>query len=198
VTWSPADRGELLATADDALDRLTELVTNLLDLSRLEAGVLPVYAQPVALRDVVSHVVAHTGTAVQVELPAGLPEVIADAGLLERVVANLVENAVRFSPDEVPVRISAGVVGGQVELRVIDRGPGIARADAERVFAPFQRRDDAPTSGTGVGLGLAIARGFAVAMGGGLEAETTPGGGATLIVTLPAVPANLSREALTR
>jgi two-component system, OmpR family, sensor histidine kinase KdpD len=186
VDWSPADRSELLETADTALDRLTDLITNLLDLSRLQAGVLPVHAGAVDLEEVVTRAIGSAGAAVETALPSDLPEVRADAGLLERVIANLVENALRFSPPDTPVRISASAFGGRVEVRIIDQGPGIDAHDAERVFAPFQRRDDAPAAGTGVGLGLAIARGFTSAMGGGVDAETTPGGGATLVVTLPA------------
>ncbi len=183
VSWTELDRDELLATADGALDRLTDLVTNLLDLSRLQAGVLPVHSSRVALEDVVARAVGPIGAPVQIELPGDLADVDADAGLLERVIANLVENAVRYSPVGRPVQIVA-TAGEKIELRIIDHGPGIAPAAADRVFAPFQRSDDAPTAGTGVGLGLAIARGFATAMGGSVTVEPTPGGGATLVVTL--------------
>jgi two-component system, OmpR family, sensor histidine kinase KdpD len=186
VAWSDADRSELLATADESLDRLTDLVTNLLDLSRLQAGVLPVLCAPVGLDDVVSSALDHAvhDGVITIDVPADLPEVLADAGLLERVVANLVQNAVRYTPEGVPVLVAASAHDGKVELRVVDRGRGIDRADAGRVFAPFQRLDDSPTSGAGVGLGLAIARGFAEAMGGSVSAEETPGGGATLVVSL--------------
>ncbi len=188
VAWSDADRSELLATADEALDRLTDLVTNLLDLSRLQAGVLPVLCAPVGLDDVVARALDHALTQgqVDVDVPADLPEVSADAGLLERVIANLVQNAARYSPDGVAVLLAASEHDGRVELRVVDRGPGIDRADAARVFAAFQRLDDSPTAGAGVGLGLAIARGFAEAMGGTVTAEETPGGGATMVVSLHA------------
>jgi two-component system sensor histidine kinase KdpD len=187
VAWSDADRRELLANADTSLDRLTDLVTNLLDLSRLQAGVLPVLAGPVGLDDVVAHALDHAApdrAAVEVDVPADLPDVVADAGLLERVIANLVQNALRYTPGGVPVRITGSVHAGHAELRIVDRGPGIPRAHADAVFAAFQRRDDSPTGGAGVGLGLAIARGFAEAMGGGVTAEETPGGGATLVVRL--------------
>jgi len=199
VVWDDNDREELLATADDALDRLTDLVTNLLDLSRLQAGVLPVLTRAVGLEDVVSRALDHallgtgpTGARLQprvtVRVPPDLPEVIADPGLLERVLANLVQNALRYAPTGSELTLAASSYGDRVELRVIDRGPGIAPADAERVFAAFQRRGDAPQTGTGVGLGLAIARGFAEAMGGSVTAEETPGGGATLVVSLLADP----------
>jgi two-component system, OmpR family, sensor histidine kinase KdpD len=189
VEWSDAERQELLASADDSLDRLTDLVTNLLDLSRLQAGLLPVLVAPVALEDVVQRAVDHGAPAdapVDVDVPTDLPEVIADAGLLERVVANLVQNALRYSPHDCRVAIAGSEHAGLVELRIVDRGKGIAAEDADAVFAAFQRRDDAPANGAGVGLGLAIARGFAEAMGGHVFAEETPGGGATLVVQLKA------------
>jgi two-component system sensor histidine kinase KdpD len=189
VDWSDAERRELLASADGSLDRLTDLVTNLLDLSRLQAGVLPVLVSPVGLDDVVQRAVDHTApedAAVDVDVPTDLPEVIADAGLLERVVANLVQNALRYSPTDYRVSIAGSEHAGLVELRIVDRGPGIAAEDADAVFAAFQRRDDTPSNGAGVGLGLAIARGFTEAMGGHVFAEETPGGGATLVVQLKA------------
>jgi two-component system sensor histidine kinase KdpD len=189
VAWSDADRDELLANADSSLDRLTGLVTNLLDLSRLQAGVLPVLVNPVGLADVVARAldsVAAADAPVDVDVPDDLPEVMADPGLLERVIANLAQNALRYAPAGARVRITGSAHADHVELRVLDRGPGIAPADAEAVFAAFQRRDDSPTSGAGVGLGLAIARGFAQAMGGDVTAEETPGGGATLVVRLEA------------
>jgi two-component system, OmpR family, sensor histidine kinase KdpD len=191
IAWSEPDRQELLANADAALDRLTELVTNLLDLSRLQAGVLSIVARPVGLEDVVSRALDHgaDGYLVQVDIPDDLPEVVADPGLLERVVANLVDNAVRYTPPEKTVRVAASAHGGVVELRVIDRGPGIPSSDREAVFAPFQRRDDAPASdGAGVGLGLAIARGFVEAMRGTIRLEDTPGGGLIAVVALPVAP----------
>jgi two-component system, OmpR family, sensor histidine kinase KdpD len=188
IAWADAERRELISTADTALDRLTDLVTNLLDLSRVQAGVLPVLTAPVGLDDVVPRALDSIAAArdIDLDLPDDLPEVIADAGLLERVVANLAQNALRYSPDGQHVRIAASTHADRVELRVIDRGPGIPATKAETVFAAFQRQDDAPTEGAGVGLGLAIARGFTEAMGGTVTAEETPGGGATLVVNLAA------------
>ena len=188
VDWAAGDRRELLGTADGALDRLTELVTNLLDLSRLQAGVLPVLRAPVGLDDVVSRALDHAAADndIDVDVPPDLPEVIADAGLLERVIANLVQNAVRYSPAGQRVRIAGSAHGDHVELRVIDRGPGIPADAVATVFEAFQRHDDSPAPGAGVGLGLAIARGFTTAMGGTISADETPGGGATLVVTLQA------------
>jgi two-component system sensor histidine kinase KdpD len=209
IAWSADDEQELLSDADSALDRLTALVTNLLDLSRLQAGVLSVRHRPVGLEDVVSRALAATesGGPVSVEVPSDLPAVVADSGLLERVIANLVENAQRYSPGGVPVRVSAAayrgspdavegaesdlkVDPGTVELQIVDRGPGIAPNLRTSVFEPFQRRDDrAVSTGAGVGLGLAIARGFVEAMNGWISLEDTPGGGLTVIVALPAAPA---------
>lgn len=210
VTWSPADQAELLGTADDALDRLTALVTDLLDLSRLRADVLTVAHRPVDVEDVVLPALRSAGVegvartagggagggaggegdgggrgAVDLDLPADLPPVDADPALLERVVANLVENAVRYGAGS-PVRVAASTHGDTVEIRVIDHGPGIAEADREAVFAPFQRRDDRTNSdGAGVGLGLAVVRGFVEAMHGRVDLEDTPGGGLTAVVALP-------------
>ena len=190
ITWSHEDRAELLGNADEALDRLSALVTNLLDLSRLQAGALSVVPRPVGLDDVVSMALFHEaqGHAVELDVPPELPEVLADPGLLDRVVANLVQNALRYAPPGQPIRLAASSHAGRVELRIVDRGPGIPAADRDTVFAPFQRLDDSPRDGAGVGLGLAIARGFTEAMGGRLVAEDTPGGGLTMVVDLPCAP----------
>ncbi|HEU5267894.1 MAG TPA: DUF4118 domain-containing protein, partial [Jatrophihabitans sp.] len=178
VVWTDADRRELLAAADAALDRLTDLVTNLLDLSRLQAGVLPVLLADVALEDVVARALDSLGAdsaQVVVDIPADLPDVRADPGLLERVVANLVQNAMRYAPPDEPVQLLASAHAAGVQLQVVDRGPGIGSDDADSAFAAFRRRDDAPRAGQGVGLGLAIVRGFVTAMGGAVHAEQTPG-----------------------
>ena len=179
VRWSEVDRDDFLATIEEGADRLSDLVANLLDLSRLHAGVLSVALRPVALEEVLGRVLLdHPGT--ELELPDGLPLVRADPGLLERVLANLVGNAHQHGRG--PVRLAAVAGGGRIEVSVVDSGPGIDPADRERVFAPFQRLDD---RGTGTGLGLAIARGFSAAMGGTLEPSGTPGGGLTMTLTLP-------------
>jgi two-component system sensor histidine kinase KdpD len=194
IAWTEADREELLASADTALDRLTELVTNLLDLSRVQAGVLTVTTSPVDLQDVLSRALDHVSPAVlsvhldqlQVEVPDGVPEVEADAGLLERVVANLIDNALRYAGAAQPIRVTASTHADTVELRIIDSGSGVRPADREAIFAPFQRRDDhANSNSAGVGLGLAISRSFTEAMHGTLELEDTPGGGLTAVVALP-------------
>jgi len=194
IAWSETDQRELLGTAERALDRLTALVTNLLDLSRLQAGVLSVDLHPVGLDDLVNRALAsltdHAG--VQVEVPPELPAVLVDAGLAERVIANVVENALRYAPAGRPVRLVAEPAAAppgtpaRVELRVIDRGPGIPAGSRAGVFEAFQRRDDrAVSTGSGVGLGLAIARGFVEAMHGTIGLEDTPGGGLIVAISLP-------------
>lgn len=187
VQWSPADQRELLATAEASLDHLTDLVTNLLDMSRLQAGLMPVLLGPVGLDDVVVRALGHLPESdrVDVEIPMELPAACADPGLLERVIANLVGNAIRYSPSDQRIRVAGSCHGEQVQLRVIDRGPGIDPRDAETVFEAFRRRDDRSANGNGVGLGLAIAQGFVEAMRGRITVEPTPGGGATLVVDLP-------------
>jgi two-component system sensor histidine kinase KdpD len=188
VVLSDDDRRELLETADDALDRLTGLVENLLDLSRLQAGALPVRTRPVPVDDVVARALDDLGVeprAVVVDLPEHLPDVVVDPGLLERVVVNLVANAQRYAA--VPPLLTADAVEARVELRVVDTGPGIPIADRNRVFVPFQRLGDSST--TGLGLGLALSRGLVEAMAGSLGLEETPGGGLTAVVSLPATTA---------
>ncbi|MGH8917698.1 MAG: sensor histidine kinase, partial [Acidimicrobiales bacterium] len=188
VVWEPAAARELLATIDTESDRLNTLVANLLDMSRLRAGAVVVRSQPVALEEVTLKALGglpSQGRKVQVDVSETLPQVDADPALLERVVANLIGNALRFSPESRPVRVKAGVVASRVDLRIVDRGPGVPAAERERIFQPFQRLGDSPR-GAGVGLGLAVARGFADAMGAELSVEDTPGGGATMVVSLPA------------
>ncbi len=191
IDWSDEDRDEFLRTIEDETDRLTALVVNLLDMSRIQAGAVAPALRAVGLEEVVPAAVAGLGpraSRVAVDVPETLPPVTADPALLERVVANLVENAVAHSPDDAPVRVEAGEVGGLVLIRVVDRGPGIAPAERERVFQPFQRMDDSPSHGAGVGLGLAVARGFTRAMGGELSIDDTPAGGTTMIIELKAAP----------
>lgn len=186
ITWNEPERAELLATATESLDRLTRLVENLLDMSRLQAGALSVFPRPVALDEVVPAVLDQVpgGEWVAVNMDSSQPEVLADAGLLERVIANLVANALRFSPPDHPPVLTSSGLGDRVELRVIDRGPGIPEEQREHMFVPFQRQGDRDNS-VGVGLGLALSRGLAEAMGGTLTAEDTPGGGLTMVITLP-------------
>jgi two-component system, OmpR family, sensor histidine kinase KdpD len=122
-----------------------------------------------------------------VDIPFDLPQVMTDPAVMERVIANLAGNALRYSPAGSPLALRASVVASRVQLRVIDRGPGIPEADRDRAFLPFQRLGDTSKT-TGVGLGLAVARDMTQAMGGTLEAEETPGGGLTMAISLPAAP----------
>jgi two-component system sensor histidine kinase KdpD len=199
VEWSEADSRELLNNADAALDRLTALITNLLDMSRLQAGALAVSCRPLGLDDVVNRALRSIGAedSVVVDVSPSLPEVSADAGLLERVLANIISNALRYSPPEENVLVSASKLGDTVDVRVIDRGPGIPRDMRDVVFEAFQRRDDrAVSTGSGVGLGLAIARGFIDAMGGQISLEDTPGGGLMVGITLRAVDSDAPHVAV--
>ncbi|MDH6136521.1 two-component system sensor histidine kinase KdpD [Kitasatospora sp. MAA4] len=188
VEFSAEDQAELLATADESLVKLTRLVDNLLDMSRLQAGALTLHLAPVHLDEVLPRALdslEDPDAPVQlVDLPA-VPPVLADPPLLERVLANVITNALRHNAPGAPVLVTAGAHLDQVEIRIADRGPGIPAADRDRVFLPFQRLGDTDNT-TGVGLGLALSRGLAEAMGGTLEVEDTPGGGTTMLLTLPA------------
>ena len=189
VQWDEDDYAELLATADESLDKLTRLVENLLDMSRLQAGAMSVFPRPADLGEIVARSlddIGPDGRNVIIEMPPELPEIHVDPGILERVVANLVANALRYSPAGSPPVVTASSLGDRVELRVIDRGPGIPREAVSRMFVPFQRLGDTDNT-TGIGLGLALSRGLTEAMGGTLEPEETPGGGLTMALSLPAV-----------
>ncbi|MFE2041128.1 ATP-binding protein [Streptomyces sp. NPDC059477] len=183
VRWSDEDRDELLATADESMAKLNRLVENLLDLSRLEAGVLKLKLRPTALEEVLPAALADTPS-VEVKDVEAVPEVLVDPPLLERVLANLATNAARHSPPGRRVLVTASVLAGRVELRVVDRGPGLPAGGRERLFEPFQRFGDTDNT-TGLGLGLALARGLTEAMNGTLTPEDTPGGGLTMVVSLP-------------
>jgi two-component system, OmpR family, sensor histidine kinase KdpD len=187
VEWTPEARQEFLETIDEETDRLNALVGNLLDMSRLQAGAVEINAMPVGLDEVLPaalHSIGVPDGAVRLDVPDTLPRVLADRGLLERVLANVISNALRFSPPGSPPRVTAGVVDSTLDVRVVDRGPGIAAAERDRLFKPFQRLGDAGQS-EGVGLGLAVAKGFLEAMGGEIEADDTPGGGLTIVARLP-------------
>jgi two-component system sensor histidine kinase KdpD len=188
VTLDRRDRGELLATADESLDRLAGLVANLLDMSRLQAGAMSVHPQPTAVDEVLARVLddlAPAGRRVRVDLPDDLPPATADPGLLERVLANVVDNALHYSPPERPPALTGRWARDRVEIRIVDHGPGIPVQQRDRVFLPFQRLGDTDNT-QGVGLGLALSRGLAEAMGGTLDPEETPGGGLTLVLSLAA------------
>lgn len=189
VIFDEQDRQELLATADESLDLLIQLVENLLDMSRLQAGALGVHLEPTSVAEVLPLAVDELGSAadrVRIQLDDDLPDVAADPALLQRVLANLLSNALKHSPQEAPPTITAAAHGGQVLVRVIDRGPGMSAAERDRAFLPFQRSGDTH-AGAGIGLGLALSRGLAEAMGGSLDAAETPGGGLTMEIRLHAI-----------
>jgi two-component system, OmpR family, sensor histidine kinase KdpD len=188
VDWTPQATNELLATIDEEADRLNTLVGNLLDMSRLQSGALQLVMRDVGLEEIVPAAIKGLGEraqSVDVSVDETMPRVHADAALLERAVANIVGNALAWSPPERPVRIDACAVGERVDLRVVDRGPGIPPDQRDRMFQPFQRLGDQSNNG-GTGLGLAVARGFVDAMGGAITVEDTPGGGLTVVVSLEA------------
>lgn len=189
VTLSEADRAELLSTAEESLQALASLVTKLLDASRLQAGVLGVSLRPVALDEVVGGALDELALApgeVQLELDNGIPPAMADSDLLQRAVVNLLTNALRFSPAGTPPVIATSAYSDRVQLRVIDKGPGIPEDRRGDVFVAFQRLGDVDNT-TGLGLGLALSKGFIEAMHGSLESEDTPGGGLTMVIELPTV-----------
>ena len=186
VDWTPDETRAFLQTALEETERLNRLVGHLLDASRVQVGAVHVFFRPVGVDEVV--VSALSGLAsgmdrVTVEISESLPEVQTDPDLLERVVANLVENALTWSPSDQVVRISAGEVAGRIDLRISDRGPGIPTSARDQVFQPFQRMGDSPNR-EGVGLGLPVARGLLEAMGNELVIEDTPGGGTTMVIAL--------------
>jgi two-component system sensor histidine kinase KdpD len=192
---SEQDTGELLETVEMSSDRLAGLVDNLLDSSRLATGAVEPNMRPVGYDEVVALALSGIDDRklVEVDVDEHLPAVLADVGLLERVVANVVDNALRYgagrwtgpATDEPPVAVRASAYRGQVELRVVDHGRGLPKNSADAVFAPFQRLGDRDAT-TGVGLGLSVAKGFTEAMGGTIRAEDTPGGGLTVVISLPA------------
>jgi two-component system sensor histidine kinase KdpD len=191
VKLAAADRAELLATADESLMALGALVTDLLDVTRLQAGVIGVALAPTAVDDVVGGALDELRLSpgdVALDLTA-VPMVQADAALLQRAVVNLLSNALRYSPVGSAPALASSQFGDHVQLRVIDRGPGIPAEKRDDVFVPFQRLGDVDNS-MGIGLGLSLSKGFVEAMGGSLEAEDTPGGGLTMVIELPVVHAS--------
>jgi two-component system sensor histidine kinase KdpD len=191
VQWTEEDRASLLATIEEGADRLDSLIGNLLDMSRIHTGALQPFVRSIAL-DEVAPLVARGldgGDGLRFSIPDTLPLVATDPGLLERALANLVANALRYSPPDRPPTLAAtaSTDGDVVEVLVIDHGPGIAPDQRLRVFEPFQQLGDRRTGG-GVGLGLAVAKGFIESVGGRIGAESTPGGGLTMRIELP-VPA---------
>ncbi len=193
IEFSAEDTAELLATIEESIDQLTALVGNLLDSSRLAAGVLAPTLRRVYLEETVQRALVSIGRGAtgflrpgidRVKVDVGGAVVMADAGLLERVLANLIDNALRYAPNCV-IRVNAGRVGDRVLINVIDEGPGIPHGNVEHLFEPFQRLGDRDNT-SGVGLGLSVARGFVEAMDGTIQGTDTPGGGLTVIVDLVA------------
>jgi len=191
IKLEPAAIRELLTTIEGEADRLNNLIGNLLDMSRLQSGTFELVTRDVGIDEVVAQTLASLGdrcARVVTEVPENLPCIHADAALLERAVANVIENAIAWSPPDKAVRVQASVFGGMVDLRVVDRGPGIRSDQREEVFRPFQRLgDDHTGTGTGAGLGLAVARGFVDALGGELTIDETAGGGTTMTFSFKAV-----------
>ncbi|WP_067692743.1 sensor histidine kinase [Nocardia jejuensis] len=192
VEFSAEDTAELLETTEESVDQLTALVGNLLDSSRLAVGVITPQLRRVYLDEVVHHALMGMGTRGlrraamnRVKVEVGTVSVSADSGLLERVLANLIDNAVRYSPVDAPVWVRAERTGRHVAITVVDSGPGVPTGMEDQLFEPFQRLGDRDNS-TGVGLGLSVVRGFVDAMGGTVHAEPTPGGGLTMVIDLPA------------
>src|ERR1700733_11721574 len=192
VQWTPADEAALLATIEQGADRLDALIGNLLDMSRLTAGSLQPFLRPTAIDEVAPVALRglDAGSRMQLRVPDDLPLVRTDPGLLERVLANLFANALAYSPPGRPPVMRARHAGDSVILEITDHGPGVPDALKERMFEPFERLDasrrEARTTGNGVGLGLAVVKGFLDTMGGSVAAADTPGGGLTIRVTLPA------------
>jgi two-component system sensor histidine kinase KdpD len=187
ISLSDEDTDELLTAGEESADRLSGLVDNLLDSSRLATGAVQPVLEPVGYDEIVATALSAVDSRdpVDVDVDAGLPAVLADAGLLERAVANVIDNALRHGARESSsIAIRASTYAGRVELRVVDHGRGLPKGAADSAFAPFQRLGDRNTT-TGVGLGLSVAKGFVVAMGGTIRAEDTPGGGLTIVISLP-------------
>jgi K+-sensing histidine kinase KdpD len=185
IELTTSEQEELLSDLDDNARRLNAIIANLLDLTRLQAGALSVRLAPTSLLEVMAEVLRLGAGRVELDVPEDLPLLHADAGLLERVLANLVDNAIKHQGSERPVSITATATGRQARIAIVDHGRGVSPDRFAEIFRPFQHFED--RSNTGVGLGLAIARGFTEAMNGRLEPSETPGGGLTMTVTLGAI-----------
>jgi two-component system sensor histidine kinase KdpD len=187
VEWGRDASRELLEMIDEEAERLNRMVANLLDMSRLQTGVVDVRRDSVGLDGVIGEALIglHLRPGqVTVDVAESLPRVIVDEPLLERAIANVIENAVRFSPNGSSVEVSAAPCGDELALHIVDHGPGIPVELHDKVFRPFQRLGDQP-NGVGVGLGLAVAKGFIEACGGRIEVQDTPGSGCTFVIALP-------------
>jgi two-component system sensor histidine kinase KdpD len=193
VEWTEADEAALLATIEQSADRLDALIGNLLDMTRLNTGGLQPYLRPTAIDEVAPVALRGLdgGGNLQMRVPDGLPLVLTDPGLLERVLANLFANALAYSPLARPPELLASAQDGRVLLEIVDHGRGVPDELKEQMFEPFQRLDRSgadPSGGTGVGLGLAVVKGFLDTIGGDVRPADTPGGGLTMRVVLPCAP----------
>ncbi|QDP98877.1 sensor histidine kinase KdpD [Microlunatus elymi] len=193
VDFSAEDREQLVAMVHDATVQLERLVDNLLDISRLQSGTARPRSLPTGIDEVVWPAIATVSPGrIRVEVDETLPLIMTDPGLLERALGNVVENANRYAPADSMITITALPTLTEsertmIEIRVVDHGPGVPDEAKERMFDSFQQVGDRRRAG-GLGLGLAVARGFTEAVGGTLRAEDTPGGGLTMIITVPAQP----------
>jgi two-component system sensor histidine kinase KdpD len=193
---SPEERDELGESIGEQARRLSRLVDQLLDLSRLEAGTAKPRREPCSIEELVNTAAEQVGDGDRFKLSIDrhLPLLDADAAQLERALVNLLENARRYSGDH-PVKVRAGTIGDRLMIRIVDRGPGIPYGELQRIFEPFyQGHHDGDHPGSG--LGLAIARGFVEANSGRLTAESLPGQGTTFVVEfrLQASPPDPVRE----
>lgn len=188
INWTGSDRQELLETANHSLDQLNNLIENLLDMSRLEANAISLHLRNVDVEDAISGSIkalkSHQNQ-VRIRIEDSLPTIGVDPILLERVLVNLIENALRFNPKDQQVEIEASSIGENVAIKVIDHGPGIDPKNRGKIFVPFQRLGDRDNT-TGVGLGLAIVKGFTELMNGEVRVAETASGGLTMILTFNA------------
>ncbi|UYQ77255.1 DUF4118 domain-containing protein [Glutamicibacter sp. JL.03c] len=188
VVLSEQDTADLLATIEESADQLSERIEDLLSMSRIQAGELVVHRSPLQVEDLVASALRDVSgilrpSHIQLHLPDDCPRVSADYGLAVRVLANLLENAVRYGGEQ-PLQLRAVPLRKAVQIQVIDHGVGVPEAEKDRIFRPFQRHGDRSNT-TGLGLGLAVARGLAAGMDGDVHAQDTAGGGATMVFTLP-------------
>jgi two-component system sensor histidine kinase KdpD len=194
---SDDDRATLLRTTEEETDRLTRLVTNLLDMSRIQAGALVPHTSATPLDELIGAVAGRLGPTLgegrlAVEIADGLPLADVDYLLVEQVLSNLLENAARYTPPGTAVTVRAAAVGdGEVEVAVVDHGPGVAEQERERIFDQFYRLRAEGQGPVGTGMGLAIVKGIAEAHGGRIWVEGTPGGGATFVLRLPVSPESM-------
>lgn len=187
VTWSADDRKELLQSANHSLNQLNHLIENLLDMSRLEAGAISLNWRNVGIEDAISGAIKSLkskANSIEISVDSDLPPIMGDPILLERIIGNLLENALRFNPATRPVTVAAFKVEDRIEIRIIDHGPGISIKNQSKVFVPFQRLGDRDNT-TGVGLGLAIVKGFTELMNGRISIEETYLGGLTMVLSFP-------------